>query len=368
MNLYEYMGKEIFKKYSIPVPDGYKIDRVTDLKQYEFPVAVKSQVLSGKRGKAGGIKFAKSGDELKQESEELLSSKINGLQVEALLIEKMLNIKKELYLSITLDRSSKAPIIIMSTEGGMDIESVPEDKIHKIVVDPLIGYSDYISREAAEFLELSGDLKKQFSPILSNLYNAFMGEDALLMEINPLIIDKTDNIIAGDSKVTIDDNALFRHKNLIIDDPEKTALENEASSKSFTFIEMGGHIGVIANGAGLTMATLDALTLHKLEPRNFLDLGGTDNIEIVEEAFSFVLRAKPEILFVNIFGGVTKADTVANGIVSSKKKFNIKEPIVVRLSGIHEEEGRKILMDNGIKAFSDMNSAISELAKMKGVE
>ncbi len=367
MNLYEYMGKEIFKKYGIPVPDGYKVDKVADLKQYEFPVAVKSQILSGKRGKAGGIKFAKSENELKEESEELLNSKINGLQVEALLIERMLDIKKELYLSITLDRASKALIIIMSTEGGMDIESVPENKIHKIVIDPLIGYSDYISREAAEFLEMDGSLKKQFSSILSNLYNAFMGEDALLMEINPLIIDKTGNIIAGDSKVTIDDNALFRHKNLVINDPEKTELENESASKSFTFIEMDGHIGVIANGAGLTMATLDALTLHKLKPRNFLDLGGTDNIEIVEEAFSFVLRVKPEILFVNIFGGVTKADTVANGIVSSKKKFNIKQPIVVRLSGIHEEEGRKILMDNGIKAFSDMNSAINELAKMKGV-
>ncbi len=362
MNLYEYMGKEIFKKYGIPVPGGYVIDNVNELKKYEEPVAIKSQILSGKRGKAGGIKFAKSNDELVNYSKELLSSKINNLTVNKLLIERMINIKKEIYLSITLDRSSKEPIIIMSSEGGMDIESVPEDKIYKIYIDPLIGYSDYIAREALAYLSVEN--KKQFSSLLRSLYNAFVNEDAMLMEINPLIIDNDNNIIAGDSKVIIDDNSLFRHDEYKIKDTDKTELENEAANKSFTFIEMGGNIGVIANGAGLTMATLDALTLHKLKPRNFLDLGGTDDIEIVEDAFSFVLKAKPEIIFVNIFGGVTKADTVANGIVSSKNKFNIKQNIIVRLSGIHEEEGRKILLNNGIKAFPDMNDAIKAISKI----
>jgi len=362
MNLYEYMGKEIFKKYGITVPGGYVINNVNELKEYKEPVAIKSQILSGKRGKAGGIKFAKNNDDLIKFSKELLNSKINNMVVNKLLIERMINIKKELYLSITLDRSSKSPVIIVSENGGMDIESVPEDKIHKIYMDPLIGYSDYISREALSYLSIEN--KKQFSDILKSLYNAFVNEDALLMEINPLIIDNDNNIIAGDSKVIIDDNSLFRHEEYKIRDTDKTELENEAANKSFTFIEMDGNIGVIANGAGLTMATLDALTLHNLKPRNFLDLGGTDNISIVEDAFSFVLKANPEIIFVNIFGGVTKADTVANGIVSSKKKFNIKQNIVVRLSGIHEEEGRKILLNNGIKAFSNMNDAIKELSKI----
>ncbi|MEM0139687.1 MAG: ADP-forming succinate--CoA ligase subunit beta [Ferroplasma sp.] len=366
MNLYEYMGKDIFRKYGIPVPDGYVIEKAGDLKKFEYPVAIKSQILSGKRGKAGGIKFAKNQAEQVEYANQLLGSTINNLTVSKLLVERMLNIKKELYLSITLDRSAKMPVIILSSDGGMEIESVPEENIHKIYIDPMVGYSDYIAREALSYLPVEN--KKQFSDLLSKLYQAFVGEDALLTEINPLVIDADNNVIAGDSKVIIDDNALYRHKGYMILDPDKTVLENEAASKSFTFIEMDGNIGVIANGAGLTMATLDALTLHKLKPRNFLDLGGTDNIEIVEEAFSFVMRAKPEIIFVNIFGGVTKADTVANGIVSSKKKFNIKQPIVVRLSGVHEEEGQKILLDSGIKAFTNMADAVKELSRIQGVE
>ncbi|WP_298408547.1 ATP-grasp domain-containing protein, partial [Ferroplasma sp.] len=323
MNLYEYMGKEIFRKYGIPVPDGYVIENVGELRKFEYPVAIKSQILSGKRGKAGGIKFAKNGKELSAYADQLLNSTINNLTVKKLLIERMLNIKKELYLSITLDRATKQPVIILSADGGMEIESVPEENIHKIHVDPMVGYSDYIAREALSHLPIEN--KKQFSNLLSSLYKAFVEEDALLTEINPLVIDADNNIIAGDSKVIIDDNALYRHKDYMITDPDKTPLENEAASKSFTFIEMDGDIGVIANGAGLTMATMDSLTLHKLKPRNFLDLGGTDNIEIVEDAFSFVMRARPKLIFVNIFGGVTKADTVANGIVSSKEKFDIKQ-------------------------------------------
>ncbi len=366
MNLYEYMGKEIFKKYGIPVPDGYVVSDINEIRPYQYPVAVKSQILSGKRGKSGGIKFAKSQEDLKEAAKTLLGTTINGLKVNKLLIERMINIKKELYLSITLDRSSKGPLLMASPDGGMDIESVPDSRIIKIKIDPLMGYSDYISREVSEFLGLSGSLKSQLGTLIGLLYNAFKKEDSLLMEINPLIIDSSDNIIAGDSKVIIDDSSLYRHKEYIFPDPEKTELENESASKSFTFIEMDGDIGVIANGAGLTMATLDALTLHKLRPRNFLDLGGTDSTGIVEDAFSFVLRADPKIFFVNIFGGVTKADTVANGIVAAKNKFNIKQKIVVRLSGVHEDEGRRILMDNGIDAYSNMNDAINELVKLNG--
>ncbi|SMD31212.1 ADP-forming succinate--CoA ligase subunit beta [Picrophilus oshimae] len=365
MNLYEYMGKEIFRNYGIPVPDGYTIEKTDEIRDVSYPVAIKSQILIGKRGKAGGIKFADNKSDAVKYASELLGSKINGMTVTKLLIEKKLDIKKELYLSITMDRTNRAPVIIASTEGGMDIEEVPDDKIVKRVIDPLIGYSQYIGREIVSSMKLDADLSKSFLEILERLYRVFMGEDALLVEINPLVIDGNKNIIAADSKIVLDDNALFRHKEINIRDPEKTELEIESQSKSFTFIEMDGDIGVIANGAGLTMATLDALTLHNLKPRNFLDLGGTDSIDIVKDAFSFVMKADPDIIFVNIFGGVTKADTVANGIVASKKEFNITKPIVVRLSGIHEDEGRRILKDNGINAFSNMNDAILDIVKIK---
>ena len=220
MNLYEYMGKEIFRKYGIPVPEGYVIENVGELRKFEYPVAIKSQILSGKRGKAGGIKFAKNGKELSEYADHLLNSTINNLTVKKLLIERMLNIKKELYLSITLDRATKQPVIILSADGGMEIESVPEENIHKIHVDPMVGYSDYIAREALSHLPIEN--KKQFSNLLSSLYKAFVEEDALLTEINPLVIDADNNIIAGDSKVIIDDNALYRHKDYMITDPDKT--------------------------------------------------------------------------------------------------------------------------------------------------
>lgn len=366
VNLYEYMGKDIFRRHGVPVPDGYVVENVQELKPFEKPVVVKSQILLGGRGKSGGIKFAKSQDELKNSASELLGSKIRDLAVTKVLVEEMINIKKELYVSIALNRSERAPLLIASASGGVEIESVPENEIFKRKIDPLMGYSDYIGREAVNFLKLEPAIASQFRKILGKLYEVFVEEDCELVEINPLVETKEGNLIAADAKVVMDSDSFFRHKEINIVDPEKTPLELEAQGKGYSFVELDGRIGVIANGAGLTMATLDALTLHKGKPRNFLDLGGTDNVDIVITAFDLVLKANPEAILVNIFGGVTKCDTVANGIVAAKDKFKIQKPIVVRLSGIHEEEGRKILSDNGIESYPGMMKAIERVVSVAG--
>ncbi len=360
------MGKDIFRKYGIPVPDGYVVGQESDLKKFEKPVVVKSQILLGGRGKSGGIKFAKDQKELEDGVHELLGSKIRGLSVTKVLIEEMLNIKHEYYVSISLNRSDRSPFVISSSSGGVEIESVPKEKIFTRKIDPLLGYSDFIGREATKFMGLDPKLGSQFKAILSKLYTVFDEEDCELVEINPLVETSDGRLIAADAKVIMDSDSMFRHKDINVVDPEKTPLELEAQSKGYAFVELDGDIGVIANGAGLTMATMDALTLHKGKPRNFLDLGGTDSVDIVVEAFELVLKANPKTILVNIFGGVTKADTVANGIVAAKKKFNITRPIVVRLSGVHEDEAREILRQNGIEPFSMMMPAIEQVVKRTG--
>ncbi len=363
MNLYEYMGKDLFRRYGIPVPEGYVVEKKEELKAFSNPVAVKSQILLGGRGKSGGIKFARSQQEMVSFTEQLLGTKIRDLTVTKLLIEQMINIDREFYLSIALNRAERRPVIIASAQGGVEIENVPEDKIMKRLIDPLLGYSDFVGREISQFMGFDKDMTKQFMAILRSLYRLFDEEDCELVEINPLVITKEGKMIAADSKVIVDNDSLFRHRELNLTDPEKTPLELEASSKGYAFVELGGKIGVIANGAGLTMATLDALTLHHGEPRNFLDLGGTDSVDIVINAFDLVLKARPEAILVNIFGGVTKCDTVASGIVEAKKHFDIRLPIVVRLSGVKEDEGRQILKEGGIEAFSTMMPAIEAVVK-----
>ncbi len=360
------MGKQIFRSYGIPVPDSYLVERQEDVKKYENPVVVKSQILLGGRGKSGGIKFAKSQSELDDSVRELLGSKIRGLSVTKVLIEQMIHIKKEMYVSIALDRTAKQPLLIATSKGGVEIETVPHDQLFTRHIDPILGYSDFIGREASAFMDLETGISKQFLPLLKTLYKIWDEEDCELVEINPLVITEEGKLIAADSKVVLDGDSLYRHKELEVVDPEKTPLELEAQSKGYAFIELDGNIGVIANGAGLTMATLDALTLHKGKPRNFLDLGGTDNSEIVSNAFDLVLKANPKAILVNIFGGVTKCDTVATGIVLAKDKLNIKQPIVVRLSGIRDDEGRKILKDHSIESFPTMMEAIEKVVKLAG--
>ncbi len=366
MNLYEYLGKDIFRKNGIPVPDGYLVEKKEDVRKYEKPVVVKSQILLGGRGKSGGIKFVKSEADLKPAVDSLLGSEVRGLKVTKLLVEEMIDIRKEMYVSFSLNRTERKPMLMATVEGGVEIESLPHDKIFLRLIDPLMGYSDYIAKEAVKFMQLEPAIAAQFRSLLAKLYEIFNKYDCELVEINPLVITGEGKLIAADAKVVMDSDSLFRHREFNVIDPEKTPLELEANGRGYSFVELQGDIGVIANGAGLTMATLDALTLHKGKPRNFLDLGGTDSVDIVIDAFDLVLKANPKTILVNIFGGVTKCDTVANGIVEAKKKYGIKQPIVVRLSGIHEEEGREILKKNGVDAFSDMMSAIETAVKREG--
>ncbi len=364
MNLYEFQGKELFRKFGIPVPEGYVIENPESINDSIFPAALKSQVLVGGRGKAGGIKFANNREEAVEKARELFSQTIKGSKVRYVLVERKLEIEKELYVSITIDRSRKGPIIMASTEGGVEIESVEESKIFIKPVDPLSSYHPYISKYFTKKLNLTGDLAKQFSKILENMYRLFESYDCELVEINPLVITKSGQIIAADAKVIVDSDSLFRHPDVPTNDEDLTELERKARRAGYSFVELDGDIGVIANGAGLTMATLDSLLLHGLKPRNFLDLGGTDSVDIVKNAFPLVLDAKPKIIFVNIFGGVTKCDTVAQGILEAKKAFNIQLPIVVRLSGVHEEEGRKMLKDNGIDAYPNMTDAVKKVLEI----
>ncbi|MDS0257333.1 ADP-forming succinate--CoA ligase subunit beta [Thermoplasmatales archaeon AK] len=366
MNLYEYMGKEIFRKYGVPVPEGYVVGSASEIKEYRKPVVVKSQILLGGRGKSGGIKFARSQEELRNGVTELLGSKIRGLTVTKVLVEEMLAIEHEYYVSIALNRSERSPVLIASSSGGVEIESVPASQIFTRKIDPLLGYSDYIGREASKFMSLPPEVSSQFRSILASLYRIFQNEDCELVEINPLVLTKEKKLVAADAKVVMDSDSMFRHKDINITDPEKTPLELEAQAKGYSFIELDGQIGVIANGAGLTMATLDALTLHNGKPRNFLDLGGTDSVDIVINAFDLVLKANPRAILVNIFGGVTKADTVAKGIAEAKKKYNITRPLVVRLSGVNEDEGRAILKENGVESYPTMMEAVERVVKLAG--
>ncbi len=363
MNLYEYQGKALYRKFGVPTPEGYVAFKPEDIKDVTKDVVIKAQVLTGGRGKSGGVKFASTRDEAMEKAKEILAMEIKGHKVRAVLVEEKLKIEKEYYLSILIDRSTRAPLIMASPDGGVEIESVPDERIFKYRVNPEIGVQPFVGRALSKKMGFSGDLAKQFTKILINLYRMFREYDAELVEINPLVLSEG-KLIAADSKVVIDSDSLYRHKDLEENAEEKTPLELEANKAGYAFVELDGNVGVIANGAGLTMATLDTLLLYGLKPRNFLDLGGTDSVDITKNAFTYVLKANPEAILVNIFGGVTKCDTVAQGIIAAKESFNIDMPIVVRLSGVHEEEGRKMLADAGIHAFADMRHAIEKLKEI----
>ncbi|MGC8645397.1 MAG: ADP-forming succinate--CoA ligase subunit beta [Thermoplasmata archaeon] len=364
MNLYEYQAKDLFRKFGIPVPNGLYCEDAEHLSWNEFPAVVKAQVLTGGRGKAGGIKFAKDEKELKEKASEVLGMTIKGLKVKGILLEEKLNISRELYLSVTLDRSRRKPLIMASSSGGMEIEEVPDSEIEKYWVDPVIGYSGFIGRQISMKLKLNQSEARQFQDILQRMYALYESYDCELVEINPLTVLFDGRIVAGDAKVIIDSDSLYRHRDIPDNPADRSQLEQLAYTKGYSLVELEGNIGVIANGAGLTMATLDGLTLKGLRPRNFLDLGGTDDVEKVVGAFEILKEAKIDALFINIFGGVTRCDTVAKGIVEAKKRVGFSTPIVVRLSGVNEDAGRQILRENGIGAYSNMMEAIDEVRKV----
>lgn len=365
MKLFEYMGKDLFARYNIPTPKGgvagtadEAAAQAADLTE----VVVKSQILSGKRGKAGGIKFVSGSEAAKSAAGELLGVELKGLPVDKVLVEEKLAIEKEFYLAITLDGAKKKPIILASSDGGMDIEDVPEDRMIRHEINLRIGVQPYLGRAIADQLGLSGENSKQFTKILSNLYRAFKELDGELMEINPLVLAGGE-LIAADAKVTIDDDALFRHRDLPTVD-ERTEAEQKAHDLGLSYVELEGNIAIMANGAGITMATLDIIEHYGGAPSNFLDAGGGAGEEATAKALEILLSTKPRAILINIFGGITRCDDVANAFISVKKQREIPVPVVIRLVGTNEDKGLEILKQNGIEAFRTMDEAAQAAVKL----
>jgi len=377
MKLHEYQSKTIFSKYGIPIPKGRVAATADEAKQIAEElggrVVVKSQVLVGGRGKAGGVKVAKNSDEAAEFAGQILAMTIKGLPVRKVLIDEAAAIENEIYFAITNDRAAKKPVMIASAAGGVDIEEVAAttpEKIIKIHIDPLLGLKDYQSRDIAASIDLPRDLWRDFSKIAAGLWQAYLETDATLAEINPLVITKDKKLVALDGKMMIDDNALFRHAKLseIRDIDEEAPAETEARRHGLSFIKLDGDIGCMVNGAGLAMTSMDIVKLFGGEPANFLDVGGGAGSEKVSAAMRIIL-SDPNVKAVlfNIFGGITRCDEVARGILKAMDEVKPKVPMVVRLVGTNAEEGRKLLENaNMITAETLADAAQKAVAAAKG--
>jgi succinyl-CoA synthetase beta subunit len=366
MKLFEYRGKELFNKYGIEVPNGRLVKDKNDFSGLNFPFVLKAQVPIGGRGKAGGIKSAENIKDAQEKFSQIMGMDIKGYTVRKILAEEKVAIKKELYLSITLDRSKRMPLIMASVEGGMDIESVPDNKIIKEWINPLIGIQSFHVRSIVTQLKLDKEDGKEVAKVILKIYKLFREYDCELVEINPLIVKKGGGVMALDSKVNINDDALYRHTDLEPEVVELTPLEKDAKEKGIAFIQLDGNIGVIANGAGLTMATLDALTNYSGKGGVFLDLGGTDDPEKVKQAFELMKKAKPKVIFLNLFGGITRCDTVAKGVKDVITKEGIDCPVITRIKGCNEEQAKDILKDAGLITGTTLQDAAqksSDLAR-----
>ena len=366
MKLFEYRGKELFEKHDISVPKGKLVKNEKDFSGLNFPFILKAQVPIGGRGKAGGIKSVENLKDAKEKFSQIMGMNIRGYTVRKVLAEEKVDIEKELYLSITLDRSKRMPLIMISGEGGMDIESVPDEKIFKEWVNPLIGIQPFNIRSVVSKLKLEKEEGKGVAKVISKIYKLFREYDCELVEINPLIISKDGEVMALDSKVNINDDALYRHPDIVAEDVELTPLEKDAKNKGIAFIQLDGNIGVIANGAGLTMATLDALTHFKGDGGVFLDLGGTDDPEKVKQAFELMKKAKPKVIFLNLFGGITKCDTVAKGVKAVISKEGIDCPVITRIKGCNEDIAKDILKDAGLITAATLQDAAQKSCEMAG--
>jgi len=366
MKLFEYRGKDLFKKYGITVPRGKLVESEKDFSDLGFPLILKAQVPIGGRGKASGIKKVNDYRDAKVKLDQIMGMNLRGYKVRKVLAEEMVDIKKELYLSISLDRSKRMPLVMASAEGGMEIESVPDNKIFKEWVSPLIGIQPFNIRNIVSKLGLGKEESKEVSDILSKIYRLFRGYDCELVEINPLVITNNNHAIALDSKIIINDDALFRHPDIIPEHVELTPLEKDAKEKGISFIQLDGNIGVIANGAGLTMATLDALTHFKGKGGVFLDLGGTDDPEKVKQAFELMKKAKPKVIFLNLFGGITKCDTVAKGVKAVITQEGIDCPVITRIKGMNEDKAKEILKDAGLITATTLQDAAQRSSILAG--
>ena len=370
MNLHEYQAKTLFRAYGVDTPRGQLAQSPDEAVAAAEALGgnvwvVKAQVHAGGRGKAGGVKVAKSLDEVRQYASQMIGSTLKtkqtgevGLPIHKVLIEEGLDIVKELYLSVVVDRASKRVSIIASAEGGMDIEEVAEkspEKIHSIGISPAAGYFPYIGRRLGFAMGLDKKQVGQLATLLQGLYTLFIEKDLSMVEINPLIITGDGKLLALDAKIGTDDNALYRHKDLaeMRDPTQEDERENKAQELELNYVALDGNIGCMVNGAGLAMATMDIVKLHGGEPANFLDVGGGATAERVKEAFKLILTA-PQVksILVNIFGGIVRCDLIAEGIINAAKEIDLKVPVIARLQGTNVELGRKMLDESGLAITS----------------
>ena len=368
MKVHEYQAKAFFADYGLPVDRSILCrtveEAVTAYRTLSVDRAVvKAQVHTGGRGKAGGVKVANGEEEVREYASKILGMTIKGFTVDRILVGEAVAIASEYYVSILIDRKSKSPLLMLSREGGMDIEQVAREtpeKIHKITIDPLVGMTDYLAREAA--FKLFDDMAevKQAVPIFKNLYRLFTEKDASLAEINPLVLTEDGRLKAIDAKMTFDNNALYRHEDVfkLFEPTEEERKEQAAKDKGFSYINLGGSIGCMVNGAGLAMATMDMIKLYGGEPANFLDIGGSSNPEKIVEAMKLLLSDKHvRVVLINIFGGITRCDDVAKGLIEAFEQLNTEIPIVIRLTGTNEAEGRELLHGSHFTVGTSMADA-----------
>jgi succinyl-CoA synthetase beta subunit len=381
MNIHEYQAKAVLREFGVPVPKGIPAfsvgEAVQAAKQLGGPVwVVKAQIHAGGRGKAGGVKVVKSVEDVEREVTRLLGSTLvthqtgpRGKEVHRLYIEEGSAIEKEFYLSMLVDRTTSRVAVVVSTEGGMDIEKVAHDTPDKIVtvsVDPVTNICPHHVRRVAKALGLDADLQKQMSALLTGLYKAFVEKDMSLLEVNPLVITKDRKLVCLDAKISFDDNALFRHPELstLRDVTEEDEKEIEASKYDLNYVALDGSIGCMVNGAGLAMATMDIIKLYGMEPANFLDVGGSASKEKVAAAFK-IITSDPKVkgILVNIFGGIMKCDVIAEGVVAAVKEVGLKVPLVVRLEGTNVDLGKKIIKESGLDVTSgdDLDDAAQKI-------
>ena len=369
MKLYEYEAKNILAKYGVETPHGGLATNPGQAREVAqklmMPVVVKAQVLVAGRGKAGGILFAQSADDAQKTTEKLLNMRIKGIPVESVWIEEKIQVNKELYFGITTDRFNRCYVAIASSVGGVDIEEVASknpEKVVKTQINPQLGLKPFQTREIARKMGYAGAQISELAKVLERLYNAGMDNDAELIEMNPLVETVDGKFIAADARIIVDDNSLFRHqdyrKRLLEGGGDLNPQELDAMNNDLAYVRLEGDIGVIGNGAGLVMATLDTIQYYGGRPANFLDVGGGATSEKNALAMKIVLSdPRVRVLFINIMGGITRCDEVAKGVLEAKQKIGVTKPMVIRLVGTNEEEGKRILTDEGIQVLESMEEA-----------
>jgi succinyl-CoA synthetase beta subunit len=374
MKIHEYQAKELFRNGGIPVPRGEVVTTPEGAHrvavEYGCPVVVKAQILVGGRGKAGGVKLAKDPDEAKRHARSIIGMDIKGLKVEKVLVTEAVDIANEIYLGVIMDRASQRPLIMASAAGGVEIEVVARerpDAIRRLSVDPMYGLLPFQARALAGTLHSDFRVVQQIAAVVEKLYRVFESADASLAEINPLVVTPRGEVVAIDAKINVDDSALYRQKEIeaMRDVSAEDPGEVEARKADLSFVKLSGNVGCIVNGAGLAMATMDLIKTYGGQPANFLDIGGSSNPQKVVSAIKIILR-DPNVksIFINIFGGITRCDDVARGLVTAFEQMNLELPVVVRLTGTNEEQGREILSQVRLHSAATMDEGVKKAIEL----